>query len=466
MKKATNILKILSGVALASALAGCGGGGGGGSTDTSSGSFQVTLKTATALTMNAGESVQVPGVANSFPEPIASVSWTASATNGAPALSLTNADCADAGKKSQSTATAGKVTAEWTCAAGVTASASINADATYDLTMTATDTSGNSATSITHVTVKPATGPSAAASIPTTATAGENVTATCTGSNGFALSPGMYTYQWVSTPTLPLSTATSSTTTFVAPVASTPKNYLVTCRVTDDNNKTTTASGTITVSPPPAPTIVPSVVKGRVATSSEVVDLDGSATSWIDAFGNAFASTIYYNWSQTAGPTVTIYNGATAQATAALPPSVASKTSFGFTLKASNQPFVSGVSSGTVASSADVFYIMDANPPLALSTTFSDSVDSGSFVVIPVTATATPATALPLYYGWTQVSGTSVVLGGATTNTLNFGAPVNGTANPIILVFRVSAGYEPITVANPGSALLDVVVVVDPPVAP
>lgn len=470
MKKATHIRNALSCAVLAF-LAGCGGSSGGnvgaGVPDTGNGSFQLKLNTASSVTLNAGDAIQFPGTAVSFPEPMKSLVWTVASTNGAPALTLANADCAVAAKKSQATATEGKVTEDWVCAAGITAPASIVADAQYVLTLTATDKVGNSATSKTQVTVRPTSGvtgaPVASTSVPAAAIAGTTVTATCAGSQGYAAKAGVYSFQWVSSPALPFATPAQASTTFVAPKVTAMQDYVITCRVTDDNQKTATSSGTIKVSPPAAPTIVPAVTAGRSVKANETVLLDGSSTTWVDSYGAPISQPIFYNWTQIAGPAVPMFNAATPQASVTMPSSVSARTTFGFTMQTSDKPFNAGATSGTVISSADVIYFMDANPHLALSTTFKDAVDSGAYVTVPLVATATPATTLPLYYSWTQVSGEAVVLGGSTTSTLNFGAPVNmSTTDPKILLFRAAVGYSPITVAEPGVAVLDVVVVVNP----
>jgi hypothetical protein len=468
MKKSAVVVSIV-GAAVLAALAGCGGGGGdvAGAPNTGSGSFQLKLNTASALTLNAGDVVQFPGTAVSFPEPMSALSWTVYTSNGAPALTLSNADCAVADKKSQATATEGKVTATWTCAAGLTAPAGLIAEGQYVLTLTAKDKVGNSATSTTQVTVRAADGvtsaPAVTTKVPATAVAGSTVTALCAASGGYTAKPGLYTYQWVPTPALTLATPATASTTFVAPNVTAPTPYTLTCRVTDDNQKTSTSSGVIVVTPPAAPTIVPSVPTGRAVTSSERVSLDGSATTWVDSYGATIPKPIYYNWVQSTGTTLSLFNANTPVATAIMPTSVAERTVFTFTLKTSDQPFNGGVTSGTVTSSADAVYTMDPNPVLSLATTFASSVDSGAYVTIPVTAKSSPATTLPLYYAWTQISGPTVALGGSTTSTLNFGAPVNtSTGTPIQLMFRVTVGYAPITVAAPGVATLDVIVVVDP----
>lgn len=455
--------------AVMAALAGCGGGGdsAGDKPNTGSGSFQVKVNTPATATLNAGASSQVMGTAVSFPEPMSAVTWTAVATNGAPAVTLTNADCAVADKKSQNSATEGKVTEEWACALGVQAPANITQDATYTLTMTAKDKAGNASNSATQLTVKAPTGaangPVASLTVPATAIAGELVTATCVGSGGYAVKPGTYTYQWVSTPTVPFGATNASTASFVAPKTTEARDYEITCRVTDDNQRTVTASSTVKVSLPAAPTIVPSVAAGRTAAAGETITLDGSASTWVDSYGAAMTRTIYYRWVQKQGPVVQMFNADQAKATIVMPNSVSAPTAFTFALNTSDKPFVNGVTSGTVTSSAEAVFSMSPNPQMSLSTTFKDSVESGAYVTIPVTVSSTPASTLPVYYAWTQVSGDPVAMGGTNTKTLNFAAPVNSSpTTPKVLVFRVAAGYEPITVANPGEGMLDVVVVVNP----
>lgn len=472
MKKSKFIISALT-CAVMAALAGCGGSGSDVGTnvpDTGTGSFQIKVNTPAAVALEAGKNTQVVGTAVTFPEPMAAVTWTAVSTNGAPAVTLTNADCATADKKSQNSATTGKVTEEWTCALGVQAPASITEEGNYVLTMTAKDKAGNASNSKTQLTVKPASGvtngPAAKVTMPATAVAGTLVVATCDGSNGYTVKPGVYTYQWVSTPAISLVPGNTASATFVVPKTAAAQDYQITCRVTDDNQRTATATGTLKVSLPAAPTIVPSVAGGRTVGAGEVVTLDGSASTWIDSYGNEILRPIFYSWSQKQGPAVSVVNANQSKALVQMPNSVSTRTPFIFTLKTSDKPWVEGATEGTVTASADVVFIMNPNPEMSLSTTFKEAVEQGSYVTIPVTAASTPASTLPVYYAWTQISGEPVVMGGTNSRTLNFAAPTNSsTTEPKVLVFRVAAGYEPITVAYPGEGMLDVVVVVKPKVA-
>lgn len=472
MKKSKFLISAMT-CAVMAALTGCGGGSGsdvGQIPDTGSGSFQIKVNTPASVSLEAGKNTQVVGMASSFPEPMTAVTWTAVSTNGAPAVTLTNADCAAADKKSQNSATTGKVTEEWTCALGVQAPAGITEDAKYVLTMTAKDKAGNASNSATQLTVKPATGttngPSASVNVPQSAIAGQQVVVSCEGSNGYTVKPGAYTYQWVSTPALPFVPGNTATATFVAPKTAAAQDYQVTCRVTDDNQRTVTATSLLKVSLPAAPTIVPSVSAGRTVSAGELVPLDGTASTWVDSYGAAMTKPIFYHWTQKQGPAVQMFNVDQARAMAQMPNSVSTRTAFVFSLKTSDQAFSNGVTAGTVTSSADAVFIMNPNPEMLLSTTFKDAVEQGSYVTIPVTATSVPVSTLPVYYAWTQVSGETVAMGGTNTRTLNFAAPTNSSeTEPKVLVFRVAAGYEPITVANPGEGMLDVVVVVKPKAA-
>jgi hypothetical protein len=467
MKKSKYLISAMT-CAVMAALAGCGGSSDVGNVpNTGTGSFQIKVNTPAAVALDAGKSTQVVGAASSFPEPMAAVTWTAVSTNGAPAVTLTNADCASADKKSQASATAGKVTEDWNCALGVQAPANLTEDGKYVLTMTAKDKAGNASNSATQLTVKAATGstaaPVASMNVPAAAVAGQSVIATCQGSQGYTVKPGVYTYQWVSTPTLPFASTNTAPASFIAPKTAAAQDYEITCRVTDDNQRTVTTTSTLKVSLPAAPTIVPSVVAGRTAAAGELVALDGSASTWVDSYGATTTGQIFYNWSQKQGPTVQLFNADQAKASVQMPNSVSTRTAFIFTLKTSDKAFSNGTTAGTVTSSADVVFMMNPNPEMSLSTTFKDAVEQGSYVTIPVSVTTTPATTLPVYYAWTQVSGETVTMGGTNTRTLNFAAPTNGmNAAPKVLVFRVTAGYEPITVANPGEGMLDVVVVVKP----
>jgi len=416
----------------------------------------LTVTAPATLSIAAGNTVQVPGVITSFPNAVATAAWTAVTTNGSSALPVSNGACSVTTKSTNSG------TNTWNCVAGLTAPPGITSAQDYTLTLTATDTVGTVMTSTSTVTLTPASGvtatPVAVASVPATATSGATLAASCVGSQGYAATPGIYSYQWTATPALSFTTPSAGMTSFVAPSVTTATPYQLTCTVTDSNQNSASTTSTVTISPSTVSTIVPSVVQGTDTSPNAVVSLNGSGSTWVNASGTTIPGTIYYNWTQSSGPTVTILNANSANASAIMPSTATATSSVGFTLTLSNQPFVNGITSGTITASAQVVYFLSQNPPLTLSTTFSTAPTAGSYVIVPVIATGTPVTTLPLYYSWTQIAGPSVILGGANTSTLDFAAPSSAAT----LEFQVNVGYAPVTVTNPGDASMNIVVDVTP----
>ena len=442
-------------------LAACGGSAA--TSGTGTGSSQLTLNTPQTLSLAAGDSLSLSGTAASFPETITSVKWTAvSKNNSANPLVLTNADCAVATATAQQSVVNGHSQNQTTCAVGVQAPAGVTSESQYTLSMTATDAKGNSSVSSTAVTVQPTFGvtgsPIAALTLPFTANTSDTITSTCDGSQGYATVPGVYSYQWLSTPDLALTVTNFKTARFVAPVVKDPTVFQITCRVTDDNHKTGSSTASITVNPPPlsaAPTLVPIANAGGLVSTGTLVNLNATNSKWVDATGTTVNKPIYYYWSQKTGPAVSIQNANNAVANVVMPSFVSQKTVITFTLSVSDQAFAAdGTSSNAVAT--EVSYYLAAATAFSVSAPNQVSVNAGDIVKIPATlVSATPVTA-PVYYSWTQVAGPSVALTGLSSPTLSYVAPVNVSAAPLSLTFRLSADYSPISAANPGAVMMDV----------
>ena len=111
--------------------------------------------------------------------------------------------------------------------------------------------------------------------------------------------------------------------------------------------------------------------------------------------------------------------------------------------------------SGTQSSQATITVLVDPAGAITLAITpQAQSVQSGATVTLNATS------GVKLFYQWTIVSGPSVPLGGALTNTVGFVAPK--VTVPTNMTLRVAIGYAPITTANPGVYFLEGVVTVNP----
>ena len=166
-------------VAVSAALSACGGGSGGSSTGVLK---VVTASASDTASSSGGQDVLVSGTAVTGQYAMSAMTWQAQPiTAGAPALVLTNGNCATAVKSSQQGTNAGGqtyTTSNWQCTVDVKAP-SLTADAQYQLLLTATDSNGTIDTHVTTLTVKASQ--SSAATL--TADAGSTLTVT-SGSQG------------------------------------------------------------------------------------------------------------------------------------------------------------------------------------------------------------------------------------------------------------------------------------------
>lgn len=191
-------------LSMVAALSACGGGGS--VQSTSKGSDSVNLNTPGSLSISAGDLSFLSGTAESFPNKLSTLVWTVTpldAVAGA-LLSVTqNKDCADSSQKTQ-TGSTGVSKSTWDCTATISAPANLTKDSTYNVSLTATDSKGNSSVSATKVTVTVIPGvtakPTATLSAPSSVISADQITSTCQGGAGFVLKEGIYNYQWVSTP--------------------------------------------------------------------------------------------------------------------------------------------------------------------------------------------------------------------------------------------------------------------------
>lgn len=445
-------------------LAACGGGSGGAAG--SSGAMSITVPA--AVTVSSSEPLSFSGQVSSTAGAITSIGWRLEAlTLGSYwVTALGNADCKSVQKNAAGT--------EATCVLQLTPPTVLSADYTYKLTLVGNDAKGNTISAATTLLVRKEASstynPVATVNPELSAIAGDKVALACAGSGGTpAAGANPYAYQWVVSDaaglSLTLATAATANASFSAPLVSVPTSVKLQCRVTDDRQKTGSAIQSVVINPLIKPTVIPISVSGGVVAAGSGATLDGSKSIKMDVNGKEVAGTIYFFWKQKSGPALEISNPFSSVASIAFPQIVNSRTSFVFTLNASNAPInASGVSSEPIQQ-VDVTYFVDPLPPIALvSYSPTQVVQSGSNVVLKAEAPSNSGANI-VYYSWSQVSGPPVLLAGAASGNAGFIAPVV-TANTL-LVFRVSAGYVPVSVANPGSASLDLIVQVTPlPVGP
>lgn len=461
--------KVLSLTAIAAAimLSACGGGGGSGSsgsigTPTNPGTG--TPPVSNALTVLSGNSIVVPGTMTTSTTLLKSLKWSVSPqSSNAPALVLSNDSCGVVIKNDQvftpvpgSVGTGKTGESTWKCDLGIVAPKGVTAEATYKLLLSGTDDKGSTTTSETVLKVQPnpnapttPTGTTVSAGKDFSVLVGQNAPLFCDGPTGS-------TYQWVITDNggvaFALSSDNSQTSSFTAPIVTTPTKVTLTCRATNAENAVQTSSVNVTINPVAAQTTtlnaqIPASVTGVPGTSIQIP----STTAWYDMSGKVTdGPVITYNWTLGTVPTgVSLLSNGTSTTQLYVTPGSINKPTY--------VPVNLTATSNGQSSTASVSVLVDPNGALNPEIDVqAQSVTSGAVVNVEVKTTGNAN----LYYQWTQVSGVPVILGGASTKTVGFVAPT--VTSPSTVVLRVAIGYTPITTTNPGTYFVDAVVQVNP----
>jgi hypothetical protein len=350
-------------------LTACGGGGGGELSGADSTIQSQAKAPASAL---AASTISLQGLATSVNGPITSASWQ---QTGGPAVLLTNSACTDATSTPQGGTSGASTVLNYVCTTGVTLP-NVQQATDFSFQFTAFNAVGGVSTSKVTVAVSPAI------RTPLTVTAGPSqgvlpgqiysgscaaisnaVASVNTGSGSAAQSPAI-NYQWQIQATsgsggLPvLNTSPNGAVSFVAPTLSTPTDYTLTCQATDSLGNTGSAVVNVTDYGTSAlPPLVVSAGNAQVAAVNTQVKLQASATT-----RPASSTPIYYYWTQTGGPSVSLANANTATPSFVyaytLPPSPASSGS---------APASSGTSGTTSALATLTFTVYASYQPITAS---------------------------------------------------------------------------------------------------
>jgi len=179
--------------------------------------------------------------------------------------------------------------------------------------------------------------------------------------------------------------------------------------------------------PPPPPPPVANAGAPQTVSSGALVTLDGSASA--DATGIALT----FQWTQTAGPVVTL-----SSATASNPFFTAPAVPFGQPAAILTFSLVVSDVNGTSAASTVSITVNPQPPPPPPAAPTADAgpdqaVASGAFVSLDGTASSDPSN-LPLTFAWTQTAGQIVTLSSASSPTPSFTAPTVPFGQPAAIV--------------------------------
>lgn len=210
---------------------------------------------------------------------------------------------------------------------------------------------------------------------------------------------------------------TTSGPTFTAPtlIAGAPSTTLVFSLVVNDGVADSTADTvSITVTSPADTPASSNAGADQTVASGAGVTLDGSASD-----ANDIGQPLTYAWTQSSGTAVSLTGATTSGPTFSAPTLAigASDTTLVFSLV---------VNDGVADSSADTVSVTitaPANTPATANAGPDQSVAAGAAVTLDGSGSSSNDSGQALTYAWTQTSGTTVALTGATTAAPTFEAP-------------------------------------------
>ncbi|MEN9864683.1 MAG: hypothetical protein RL748_273 [Pseudomonadota bacterium] len=278
----------------------------------------------------------------------------------------------------------------------------------FTFQLTVVDDKGASATSITNVTVKakPNALPTANAGVSQTVASGSSVTLNGSGSDSYG---SIATYHWVQTagPALTLTTPGAATSGFTAPVLAADTVFTFQLTVVDDKGASATSTTNVTVKAKPNAAPTASAGGSKTVASGASVSLVGSGS---DTDGTIAS----YQWTQTAGPAVTL-TAPNAAITGFTAPVLAAETVLTFQLTVVDDRGASASSSTNVTVKAK----LNAVPTVSAGS--SQSVTEGK--TVQLNGSGSDSDGSIASYLWKQTAGPTVTLATPNAASTSFVAP-------------------------------------------
>nr|WP_298930238.1 PKD domain-containing protein [uncultured Erythrobacter sp.] len=235
------------------------------------------------------------------------------------------------------------------------------------------------------------------------------------------------TYTWTQTggPSVTLSGTNSAQPSFTAPATTFSAQTLEFTLEVSDGSASDTATVEVIVAANLAPVAAISGPGGDQRGGSTIT-LDGSGST--DPEGEA----LFYIWTQTSGPSVTINNASSAQASFVAPAATGSVQTLEFQLVVVDPLDASDAETFAVTIGANQPPVADAGPP-------QGPINGGDTVTLDGSASSDPD-GDALTYSWVQTSGTPVTLTDASAAQPTFVAP--NTNETLTFRLTVNDGQE------------------------
>ena len=264
------------------------------------------------------------------------------------------------------------------------------------------------------------------------------------------------TYLWSQTqgPTATLSSTTSTSPTFDAPLINSTQAILTFSLTVNDGavDSTTPDTVDITVSNVNTPPTANAGADQTVDEGTEEVTLEGSATD------PDTDDTITYLWSQTQGPTATLSNSTSASPTFDAPLINSTQAILTFSLTVND-----GAVDSTTPDTVDIT-VSNVNTPPTANAGADQTVDEGTEEVTLEGSATDPDTDDTITYLWSQTQGPTATLSSTTSTSPTFDAPlINSTQ--AILTFSLTVNDGAVDSTTPDTVDITVSNVNTPPTA-